>query len=110
MRISDWSSDVCSSDLVCIAHALGGDLGALADHQTGTGPLSVVDAHQVVGQVARLARAHPGQWGHEDTVGGAHRTEVERLEQARHGIHAGDRKSTRLNSNHYCAPRMPSSA
>src|SRR3546814_14356528 len=26
------------------------------------------------------------------------------------GIHPGDRKSTRLNSSHYCASRMPSHA
>src|SRR3546814_20971115 len=38
------------------------------------------------------------------------RSAVEGVAQVRVAAGAQDRKSTRLNSSHYCAPRMPSSA
>src|SRR3546814_9157885 len=42
MRISDWSSDVCSSDLLCVAARAGVDLGALNDIVTAGGANSVM--------------------------------------------------------------------
>src|SRR3546814_11227856 len=49
MRISDWSSDVCSSDLLRSSHhALRGYPSVVVREQDGLGP-DVVDAgHQVV--------------------------------------------------------------
>src|SRR3546814_6282518 len=45
MRISDWSSDVCSSDLLLVA-ALGPDiLALLADHDGGAGVLAARQDH-----------------------------------------------------------------
>src|SRR3546814_8187492 len=35
---------------------------------------------------------------------------IPKLETCVKAVEAGDRKSTRLNSSHYCASRMPSSA
>src|SRR3546814_8097499 len=89
MRISDWSSDVCSSDLGLrreIAHAIDIDR-ALAVEAADEGP--------VADRVAAFGRAE-GDTGH-----GAQRI----LERCRTGLldHlAGkkDRKSTRLNSIH----------
>src|SRR3546814_18112094 len=40
MRISDWSSDVCSSDLIGVDHVLRGELGiaaGLSVHVSGVG-------------------------------------------------------------------------
>src|SRR3546814_11412196 len=53
MRISDWSSDVCSSDLAAeLRHA---EIGTLADHLRAQ-PLRV-DAQRVVGPVADVEMA-----------------------------------------------------
>src|SRR3546814_7015358 len=99
MRISDWSSDVCSSDLrrsryrADIDHALRTAVSkpvAIEQRQCGAGP----DAPQVEGRCpvdvdVLVLCALP-------------RTDT--------GVLAADRKSTRLNSGHKCASRMPSSA
>ena len=53
---------------VHVALALGRDLRALADDQSGAGALDVVLPHQVVGDVAGLVGTHPGQWRHHDPV------------------------------------------
>src|SRR3546814_4383759 len=101
MRISDWSSDVCSSDLhvvpdkaraltqlACIGLALGGSVGqnhaaALFDEQLGdrspySGCSTSDDRHFVA------KSCHPGRFSFSI---GLYRDE-------------GDRKSTRLNSSH----------
>src|SRR3546814_10414397 len=44
MRISDWSSDVCSSDLEEFDHFLGNQLGAVVEHQCPVKIPGVVDA------------------------------------------------------------------
>src|SRR3546814_18542336 len=47
MRISDWSSDVCSSDLVDEHEAVRGhELGANAGLQTGLARAEVVEDHE----------------------------------------------------------------
>src|SRR3546814_2873995 len=54
MRISDWSSDVCSSDL-CLAtalHAEGNDGATAPGHQ--------LPAERVVGMVGQVRVQHPG--------------------------------------------------
>src|SRR3546814_8800406 len=51
MRISDWSSDVCSSDLLRRFQHLGGDLGGRAD---GEAVIVADDGDQLVGLEAGL--------------------------------------------------------
>src|SRR3546814_3947461 len=106
MRISDWSSDVCSSDL------------ALEDRADLLGPRRpppgvALDLLQIVGGTARKAGlvetllhlrpdiGHALQSDGMDTVG----CQVERrVHSHERGIGLGtpriDRKSTRLNSSH----------
>src|SRR3546814_13097395 len=57
MRISDWSSDVCSSDLVVVGQPLADHLGEGAQD----GPV-----------LARLARRKSGQTGQLDAALGVH--------------------------------------
>src|SRR3546814_13324985 len=59
MRISDWSSDVCSSDL-----------------QAAGGTLAVVLGHQRVGHVASVGTG-ACQWCQKDAVGQGERTDRE---------------------------------
>src|SRR3546814_1061843 len=70
MRISDWSSDVCSSDL-----GLGGDLGAGIGFLFGDAPVTqVVERDRRAGHRAddMIARAqHPKAVGHIVEPGGA---------------------------------------
>src|SRR3546814_8338273 len=101
MRISDWSSDVCSSDLI------GGDHLALGRRQ----PLAVDLGGAVAAVGEQRRRADPGAGG--DPVrhlypAGWHRPLV-RLQQDEGPDVGGavaaaakvlDRKSTRLNSSH----------
>src|SRR3546814_3450121 len=98
MRISDWSSDVCSSDLKIISQLprdqkiiFGPDrhLGAYLNRVTGRDMLLWPGAcivHEAFSE-----------------------TELLKL-KAQHPDAPVDRKSTRLNSSHQCASRMPSSA
>src|SRR3546814_10050494 len=104
MRISDWSSDVCSSDLNAALDLGGGSrigfgvLGARQFCDDGVEHLLVADQG---GQHDRVlpANAHvgAGEVPQHIDLGAA---DGKRL----------DRKSTRLNSSHSCASRMPSSA
>src|SRR3546814_8278226 len=88
MRISDWSSDVCSSDLARRVAAAGvpHQPGAIALRQRAQRP-----------EGPRYAAAH------------ASRPRFHARSRHRLGDRA-DRKSTRLTSSHTCAYRMPSSA
>src|SRR3546814_6282563 len=118
MRISDWSSDVCSSDLVIASHNQGkvreiGDLlapygvetvsaGALGlPEPPETGTSFIANAELKAREAADLS----GLPALADDSGLC----VEAL-GGEPGIFsarwAGDRKSTRLNSSHYCATRM----
>src|SRR3546814_10503169 len=97
MRISDWSSDVCSSDLTSLGFAL-----FFHNFSTWTGrrglyleDLYVTPEARGVGVGAALLR---------HLAGVALDRGCGRFEWA------VDRKSTRLNSSHQCATRMPSSA
>src|SRR3546814_4033802 len=112
MRISDWSSDVCSSDLR-IAVAVNARLDIVLDLRLQIGTEDIegefgnrlprdaavdaifVDAAQVAIQVAI---------GHR--IIGRGQAIVVLGEPARH-LRLQDRKSTRLNSSHSCASRMP---
>src|SRR3546814_3353592 len=132
MRISDWSSDVCSSDLqgrdllagnqpieagfFYVKHLAAQRQNSLeltiAPLLCGTAcrvTLDNIDFAQcgvfflAVGQFARQAGAfkHAFTARHLACPAGC---------VARAGRFNKDRKSTRLNSSHYCASRMPSSA
>src|SRR3546814_2768219 len=103
MRISDWSSDVCSSDL------------------DGTNAVIVRrDCRVACGET--LLEMLDGQWKHilrdlilqieAEHAAKVLRTALERVGFGRFDreVECRDRKSTRLNSSHYCASRMPSSA
>src|SRR3546814_4905215 len=132
MRISDWSSDVCSSDLGGVGRAKSGkssrlkplllfDEGAfehvLAGHADarGGGEAAGVEQAAEVGQHLRATADHgavvSGVERVEAEVGGD-AAAVEQGGQAPAPVVAvdGDRKSTRLNSSHSFASRMPSSA
>src|SRR3546814_6761884 len=111
MRISDWSSDVCSSDLSAIAdfddeacRAAIGD-GPILIH--GGGNMGTLwPKHEAFRlHLLRTHRGHPivqmpQSIHYADPAAAAEMAEAIR----------GDRKSTRLNSSHSCASRMPSSA
>src|SRR3546814_7618859 len=131
MRISDWSSDVCSSDL--LARPLG--------RFTGTFSVDVSrrSARQLLGQVPAIVpdndRADRALRGDQDSpslglsamlagpLAGWHTNFVgrytrgwsasalarvaagsERTDRTRSRSEGLDRKSTRLNSSHSCAP------
>src|SRR3546814_2657799 len=100
VRISDWSSDVCSSDLLVMDHDL-------AARQRG------VDHHVVAGGrgprelLARAPKLLADRFAPRDQRGGdADRQAAVRVADDRFGernvqrAFLGDRKSTRLNSSH----------
>src|SRR3546814_6096691 len=133
MRISDWSSDVCSSDLVVAAgaqlpherdlteqrrpEALGEVLAAAVAEDvvalavvTGE-PAHVLDdalhleVHLLRHEPRPLGDALRGRLRRGDDVDlGA----GQELSERPRDVAGADRKSTRLNSSHSCAPRMPS--
>src|SRR3546814_10510057 len=98
MRISDWSSDVCSSDLL----ALGIDQsGCSVRERTCRIGCCVVALSFDENRPAR-AEAAEGvveATGHSDEFGGHGTVEV-RPSKSRAALEAADRKSTRLNSSH----------
>src|SRR3546814_6772015 len=104
MRISDWSSDVCSSDLH-VGDAAGGQTHgrhrvegaeeapheeqvATDDEQQGGGE-EVVEAAEEARRHTALRVEHLG-----------HGEAAEEVEDPAGGLQGGDRKSTRLNSSH----------
>src|SRR3546814_4655792 len=124
MRISDWSSDVCSSDLLASAMTFSRGVlyprfsvsnfwpelersGATLANLLGSMLAFVADApdneaqKRCFGQL-RAIRGSPFP------------PEVREKWRTRFGVNVTgstvDRKSTRLNSRHYCAHRMPASA
>src|SRR3546814_1212332 len=113
MRISDWSSDVCSADL-CAKHAgrtkpksAGAIQGVLQERAllepraNRVPPLALGFEHRRVGmshQFIEIAR----QWSQCSDAAAA-------MAAGDAGIVGGDRKSTRLNSSHYCATSMQTS-
>src|SRR3546814_10792965 len=105
MRISDWSSDVCSSDLVdCDNSYL----------QSAILPIAALglEGIAVVGTADALLicpRARSQDMGIVvDRLAGDPRFAQLVRHMADESVE--DRKSTRLNSSHKCASRMPSSA
>src|SRR3546814_7772505 len=123
MRISDWSSDVCSSDLLAgdTGFARGLELLAAAPEDEG---IAALQAHDLLAGLCladdqRVDPVLPHRVA-AALLGDADPLDVRR-DQGEHAradqsvandqIGAGhDRKSTRLNSSHYSATHMPSSA
>src|SRR3546814_8652235 len=105
MRISDWSSDVCSSDLRAVRLVVSGvavevfedAVVAVACHREfpGNGPWQVWRGLVSIPKTRRPARPRgPAlRW-----CNASHNPPALRLGRARHAV--GDRKSTRLNSSH----------
>src|SRR3546814_5095855 len=103
MRISDWSSDVCSSDLAQAAHIRRRDILALTQRARLACQLLIVGVTRSVEHSAQLRIAHAADKA---------RFEDQRLaaifgdlamqffEQRARVLAIGDRKSTRLKSSH----------
>src|SRR3546814_9705986 len=118
MRMSDWSSDVCSSDLVCARHDvafilndrmdLAHQLGADGVH-LGQGDGDPREARRLLGPAAQIGvtchdsrhlAMEAGEAGAAYVASGAFYPTTTQEE----------RKSKRLTSTHTCALRMPASA
>src|SRR3546814_7725772 len=118
MRISDWSSDVCSSDLVAALAA--GEGVQLVDHH------ALQAAEHLRRVVVAQQQGEGFRRGHQDARRRPPLALALRLRRVAGARLAGDgqahlldrlgevameaRKSTRLNSSLYCASRMPSSS
>src|SRR3546814_2295285 len=118
MRISDWSSDVCSSDLQANnPAAVARVILELSD--LGRPPNRLVIGHQALERAEAaletrrdLYRSH-ADLGRHTATGGSRltgRAPFTRPFRGSAGAARTDRKSTRLNSSHLCASRMPTSA
>src|SRR3546814_1775779 len=110
MRISDWSSDVCSSDLQRRARLLRGGIG-LSEAGGGGGDVrrslqpflyQRVELRIAIGLPPSFRRPLGGIVGLQAAFRrDAGRPARDRLRtQVRHSRAGGDRKSTRLNSSH----------
>src|SRR3546814_10620079 len=103
MRISDWSSDVCSSDLTKSGYVMA-DMGGLDDPYHLNVGLRIVNTSLTVDQ-NQPASADPSYWG-TDSWNGVLRDfttdrVVRRYTDFLPSVNAVlDRKSTRLNSSH----------
>src|SRR3546814_10382958 len=103
MRISDWSSDVCSSDLAVVdgtASSLTGVDQAVAYAGLYDAALTIV---VVTENLAWAAAVDPMAYATAMEVSDAQRKEhVVAVRKRAEGapVHVEDRKSTRLNSSH----------
>src|SRR3546814_5866952 len=89
MRISDWSSDVCSSDLHCCQHCimtLGHDLQHLTARATSSASMILSCGLSLGGFPTKAGQSMTGT--------------IESLPDITLRKHETDRKSTRLNSSH----------
>src|SRR3546814_10469839 len=102
MRISDWSSDVCSSDLLAnhiigqFADNLRKEIGAMAEAQESRASASTSASEAGAGQ-------SPDSRGSESAGASAQVQRAKPISGLRLGIWLiwrQDRKSTRLNSSH----------
>src|SRR3546814_5109289 len=73
MRISDWSSDVCSSDLVAVQLAVGHDIGVVSD--VGASAVALLDVDE---------RAHTGPCLERVVVGHRERHALRGIRSAEH--------------------------
>src|SRR3546814_8023487 len=101
MRISDWSSDVCSSDLprrLLGGFLLAGDRSrrALAGPRVGLGALAAHRQALAVAQAAVAAEVHQALDVHGHVAAQVALDHVVAVD----GLADADRTSTRLNSSH----------
>src|SRR3546814_3801933 len=124
MRISDWSSDVCSSDLIKTARPLDNpgflaNVGVKGVHDTTASNLpDSMQGDDLTGEISgifsntfadgKFGIALSGSYQERDF--GYNEASVGGGWYAFPGGEGTDRKSTRLNSSHYCASRLQSSA
>src|SRR3546814_3289712 len=106
MRISDWSSDVCSSDLTLIQTA---DRLRTQGSFEAAEALALAASPEQAGrdrELAAIAGDHAIQSGRFERMLAAHAIRNPALrdqalaEVALQAVEKGDRKSTRLNSSH----------
>src|SRR3546814_5975902 len=109
MRISDWSSDVCYSDLIALAlgqQPLGTIVGGLEQRRVRLQPAGLEDHRQRLLDmrvaVVLVGAAHVGAGIPLAVVGLALRNDVVAMRRIVMIVrsHLTDRKSTRLNSSH----------
>src|SRR3546814_1469505 len=106
MRISDWSSDVCSSDLLPECGARFGQVGVAVPGlpKQCVGPVEVraEPERQPLAKADHLAMADaPGKGGGIEHIDDQLPALVHRVRTVAIRAHAcRDRKSTRLNSSH----------
>src|SRR3546814_10435394 len=93
MRISDWSSDVCSSDLNWTERVEGIDAGA--DDYLG----KPFEMGELIARVRGVLRRAAGR-GSNVVTAGRLRVDTQRMTVDLNGVPVRDRKSTRLNSSH----------
>src|SRR3546814_10252254 len=98
MRISDWSSDVCSSDLLCRPDGSHDDIGckALVLACSGFGGAADMVASLIPEMGGATYHGHPGNRGDAIRWGEALGAGMADLA----AYQGQDRKSTRLNSSH----------
>src|SRR3546814_1422694 len=111
MRISDWSSDVCSSDLHDLLSRLERRV-AFEQRQPALGLAEEMRARDdLLARVAALLHAVGVQAFERELLRRPFLDlRLRKSRQAMGKVERRDGKSTRLNSSHYCASRMPSSA
>src|SRR3546814_10278537 len=91
MRISDWSSDVCSSDLSPISNAWVPACGPLAKSSSADGARAERVTFAPIRHPSRICPLAPAD---------AETVVKRRFKSPLPRSGAGDRKSTRLNSSH----------
>src|SRR3546814_9349622 len=112
MRISDWSSDVCSSDLIHPCFPFAGTLET-PHRWAGKNPelgqwIAETRLKLIRGEVIDLSDPRINYRESNDAFDMG--TPFEGIDGKDGSFAAIDRKSPRLNSSHYCAYRMPYSA
>src|SRR3546814_4255098 len=110
MRISDWSSDVCSSDLIVGDQRDEKRQQPIAERLDRGAPAAAPRGYEGRAEPDR-ARLEPDTFvvPGKAAFGCGGQRAIERRRAAAGGGNQ-DRKSRRLNSSHYCAARLPPSA
>src|SRR3546814_9350730 len=120
MRISDWSSDVCSSDLAeqaghVVDVAVGQHHGMDRTVPHALARMKLAALEDLLAQVGRGVQQHPALAVGGDRYRGLAGRGRQRVAAPRPlrslvvavPLREADRKSTRMNPSHYCASRTP---
>src|SRR3546814_10035502 len=103
MRISDWSSDVCSSDLHRAEQIIAEILAPFGAEQS-------LSAAVREGALERCEHEAGDEQVDDEEIEPEENAPVARFGGLDIGADEQDRQSTRLNSSHSCDASMPSSA